>query len=100
MMMDFVDAHTTVPSMRPAELLHEALTGLVIGAFFEVYNTLGFGFLEHVYVLALELELVTAQLSAGNEARGRTASSLWSHSAVLPSGQLQLARINVASSSW
>jgi len=45
--------------MRPAELIHEALTRLVIGAFFEVYNTLGFGFLEHVYVLALELELVS-----------------------------------------
>src|SRR5262249_4687882 len=29
----------------------------VIGAFFEVYNTLGFGFLEHVYIAALEEEL-------------------------------------------
>jgi GxxExxY protein len=29
----------------------------VIGAFFEVYNTLGYGFLEHIYVLALEREL-------------------------------------------
>ena len=33
------------------------------GAFFEVYGTLGFGFLEHVYREALEMELV---------ARGRT----------------------------
>jgi GxxExxY protein len=30
----------------------------VIGAFYEVYNTLGFGFLEHVYVMALERELL------------------------------------------
>ncbi len=38
-------------------LLEERLTHAVIGAFFEVYNTLGFGFLEHVYVMALEREL-------------------------------------------
>jgi GxxExxY protein len=29
----------------------------VIGAFYEVYNTLGFGFLEHIYIMALEREL-------------------------------------------
>lgn len=29
----------------------------MIGAFYEVYNTLGFGFLEHIYVMALEREL-------------------------------------------
>ena len=39
------------------ELLHEQLTHSVIGAFFEVYNTLGFGFLEQVYVRALAIEL-------------------------------------------
>ena len=39
-------------------LLEESLTYSVIGAFFEVYNTLGFGFLEHLYVLALEQELI------------------------------------------
>jgi GxxExxY protein len=43
--------------MARVELLEERLTHSVIGAFFEVYNTLGFGFLEHVYVLALEREL-------------------------------------------
>jgi GxxExxY protein len=36
-------------------LLHEALTRSVIGAFYDVYNTLGYGFLEHIYALALEL---------------------------------------------
>ena len=40
-----------------AKLLHEKLTKSVIGAFFEVYNALGFGFLEHVCVAALECEL-------------------------------------------
>lgn len=42
-------------ALRP--LQSEALTRSVIGAFFEVYNTLGFGFLEHVYLLAMEREL-------------------------------------------
>lgn len=40
------------------ELIEEALTHSVIGAFFEVYNTLGFGFLEHIYVMALQRELI------------------------------------------
>ena len=43
--------------MEYEELVEERLTHAVIGAFFEVYNTLGFGFLEHVYVMALEREL-------------------------------------------
>jgi GxxExxY protein len=44
--------------MTKGSLLEERLTRSVIGAFFEVYNTLGFGFLEHVYVMALERELI------------------------------------------
>ncbi|MBA2707249.1 MAG: GxxExxY protein [Gemmatimonadaceae bacterium] len=40
-------------------LIEERLTHSVIGAFFEVYKTLGFGFLEHTYALAMELELRT-----------------------------------------
>lgn len=43
--------------MKGLHLPEGALTGSVIGAFFDVYNTLGFGFLEHVYVRALEWEL-------------------------------------------
>ncbi len=34
-------------SNRP--LLHEAITASIIGAFYELYNQLGFGFLESVY---------------------------------------------------
>lgn len=45
--------------MPGPRLLHEALTRSVIGAFFEVYNTLGYGLLEHLYVTALERELRT-----------------------------------------
>ena len=38
-------------------LLEEELTYDIIGAFFEVDRTLGFGFLEHLYIMALEREL-------------------------------------------
>ena len=44
--------------MPRQQLLEENLTRSVIGAFYEVYNTLGFGFLEHIYVMGLERELV------------------------------------------
>ena len=40
--------------MRAGVLIQEQLTRSVIGAFFDVYNHLGFGFLEHLYVAALE----------------------------------------------
>ncbi len=43
--------------MARGELFEERLTHSVIGAFYEVYNNLGFGFLEHLYVIALEREL-------------------------------------------
>jgi len=39
-------------------LLERELTRSIIGAFYEVYNTLGFGFLESVYAAALERELL------------------------------------------
>ena len=43
--------------MPRRQLIHEELTKSVIGAFYEVYNVLGFGFLEHIYIPALEHEL-------------------------------------------
>lgn len=43
--------------MSQSELKHEGLSGSIIGAFFDVYNALGYGFLEHLYVTALEREL-------------------------------------------
>lgn len=39
-------------------LVEQELTHSIIGAFYEAYRTLGFGFLEQVYSLALERELV------------------------------------------
>ena len=38
-------------------MLYEETTGRVIKAFYKVYNTLGYGFLEKVYERALALEL-------------------------------------------
>jgi len=43
---------------RDGALLEEALTHSVIGAFYDVHRELGFGFREHIYVLALERELL------------------------------------------
>ncbi|TRX38381.1 GxxExxY protein [Flavobacterium restrictum] len=39
------------------ELLHEELTNAIIKTFYEVYNELGYGFLEKVYQNSLCLEL-------------------------------------------
>src|SRR5678815_2210210 len=44
--------------MRRPPLLLEELIYSIIGAFFEVYNTLGYGFLEHLYLKAFERELL------------------------------------------
>lgn len=46
-------------SMRKHQLLEEELTRSVIGAFFTVYNALGYGFLEKLHAAALEQELRT-----------------------------------------
>ena len=53
------DATETVPwcHFLPMALIAEDLTRSVIGAFYEVYNELGFGFLEKVYSKALQFEL-------------------------------------------
>ena len=53
--------------MSRIELIHEGLTHSVIGAFFEVSRTLGFGFLEHVYVASLTRELHDLGHSIGRE---------------------------------
>ena len=53
--------------MAQRTLIHEELTRSVIGAFYEVYNTLGFGFKEHIYSLALERELRSRGHRVGRE---------------------------------
>ena len=45
--------------MVTTKLIKEDLTHSVIGAFYETYNTLGYGFLESVYAAGLDRELAT-----------------------------------------
>jgi len=42
---------------RLIDMIHEELTSKIIGAFYTVYNTLGYGFLEKVYENSLVIEL-------------------------------------------
>ena len=49
-------------------LIHGELTESVIGAFYNVYNTRGFGLLEHVYMMALERELTARGHRVAREA--------------------------------
>jgi GxxExxY protein len=53
--------------MVRASLLLEELIYSIIGAFFEAYNTLGYGFLEHLYLKALEYELLARGHKVGRE---------------------------------
>jgi len=54
---------------RTGGLVEEALTHSIIGAFYEVYTELGFGFLESVYILALERELIARGHKVTRECR-------------------------------
>ena len=45
------------PSYNTVLYKHSDLTEQIIGAFYAVYSTLGYGFLEDVYVKALAIEL-------------------------------------------
>jgi GxxExxY protein len=53
--------------MSDCGLIEREVTSDVIGAFYDVYNTLGFGFVEHVYSLALERELLGRGRRVGRE---------------------------------
>ena len=48
-------------------LIEEKRTESIIAAFYEVYNEIGFGFLEHVYGAALERELRAHGHQVGRE---------------------------------
>ena len=47
--------------------LHSDLSGLVLKAFYNVYNTLGYGFLEKVYERAMMIELAKFGLKAESQ---------------------------------
>ena len=53
--------------MARHELFAERLTHSIIGAFYAVYNYLGFGFLENIYKNALERELRARGHRVGRE---------------------------------
>jgi GxxExxY protein len=55
--------------MKHIELLLGGLTRSIIAAFYQVYNTLDFGFLERIYKNALEKELVAAGHKVEREVR-------------------------------
>lgn len=48
---------------------HEEITAKIIGAFYKVYNTLGYGFLEKVYQNAMCIELRALGLNVEMEKR-------------------------------
>jgi GxxExxY protein len=48
-------------------MLQEEITGKIINAFYTVYNTLGYGFLEKVYENALKIELSRMDLKAESQ---------------------------------
>jgi GxxExxY protein len=52
---------------RAQSLVHGDLTREIIGGFYEVYNTFGYGFLESVYSRALYLELTSRGLHVQRE---------------------------------
>jgi GxxExxY protein len=49
------------------ELLHGDITGEIISAFYAVYNELGHGFLEAVYIRALAIELFQRRMNVARE---------------------------------
>jgi GxxExxY protein len=57
----------TCSTSSRGDLIERECTGSILKAFYEVYNKLGFGFLEHVYVNAMERELLTRGHRVGRE---------------------------------
>jgi GxxExxY protein len=55
--------------MNTLQIDHSGLTEHVIGAAFEVYRVLGYGFLEKVYQRAMQVELCNRGLRAELESR-------------------------------
>jgi GxxExxY protein len=57
----------TPPRYDPEKFVHRELTDRIIGAFYDVYNELGFGFLESVYHKAMLHALARAGLLVETE---------------------------------
>ncbi|MFT4526417.1 MAG: GxxExxY protein [Bacteroidia bacterium] len=63
-MTDSNDGHDFKMTDTKTEYLHSELTGQIIKAFYNVYNELGYGFLEKVYENAMLIELERLALSS------------------------------------
>ena len=63
------DACSRTSRMTREALIERETTDHVIGAFFEVYNGLGYGFLERIYADALEIELLARSGKVQREVR-------------------------------
>ena len=48
-------------------MLYQAVTEMIIGAYYKVYNTLGYGFLEKVYENSMVIELVEQGFQIGQQ---------------------------------
>jgi len=48
-------------------MLYQAVTEMIIGAYFRVYNSLGYGFLEKVYENAMVMELTEEGFQIGQQ---------------------------------
>lgn len=60
-------AETAHHGSTGVELLHGDITGEIIAAFYAVYNELGYGFVESVYVRALAIELFQRRMNVARE---------------------------------
>jgi GxxExxY protein len=67
-------------------LLERPVSKDIIACFFEVYNTLGFGFLEHVYSLAMDRELV----ARGRRVQREVMVPVWYKGEVLTSQRIDM----------
>jgi GxxExxY protein len=54
---------TTIMSPSQKSILHDDLTDKILGVYYQVYNELGYGFLESVYEAAMRIALQAAGLT-------------------------------------
>jgi GxxExxY protein len=64
---EFIRRYPSAHGLKGGFMLHEELTNNIICAFYNVYNTLGHGFLEKVYENALVIELRNIGLSVAQQ---------------------------------
>jgi GxxExxY protein len=64
---DLSGVHSLVMGSLPAPLKHSTVTEKIIGVFYDVYNELGYGFLESTYAEAMVIALNQSGLRAIRE---------------------------------